>query len=134
MLFKIKSDLFIIILYSMNVLVNFLVNFSPKNKILAIFDLPIEWAFQKPIRLPIHFTFRNYLESRKFWGTLSEDHFGQIIGCTDRAAIKCWGVPGAKVGDLPVPEFFYIFHQLHVGYYEFSAFELRGITILCYRH
>ena len=28
---------------------------------------------------------------------------------------KCWGVPGAKVGDLPIPEFFlckrYIFHQ-----------------------
>ena len=47
MLLKIKSDLFIFILYSMNVLVNFSVNFSRRNKILDIFDLPIEWAFQK---------------------------------------------------------------------------------------
>ena len=42
------KDLLIFISYSMNVLVNFLVNVSPRNKILDIFDLPIEWAFLKP--------------------------------------------------------------------------------------
>jgi len=31
----------------MNVLLNFSGSFSPKNKIFDIFELPIEWAFQK---------------------------------------------------------------------------------------
>ena len=47
MLLKIKSDLFIFISYSMNVLVNFSVNFSRRNKILDISELPIELAFKK---------------------------------------------------------------------------------------
>ena len=33
-------------LNSMNILVNILVSFSPSNKILHIFELPTEWAFQ----------------------------------------------------------------------------------------
>ena len=48
MVLKILSDLLNFISYSTNVLVNFSMNFSPKHKILDIFDLPIEWAFQKP--------------------------------------------------------------------------------------
>ena len=48
MVLKKRSDLLIFISYSMNVLVNYSMNFSRKNKMLDIFDLPIEWAFQKP--------------------------------------------------------------------------------------
>ena len=51
MLLKRRSDLLISISYSMNVLINFSVNFSPRNEIFDIFDLPIEWAFQKPYEL-----------------------------------------------------------------------------------
>ena len=36
---------------SMNVLMIFSVNFSHRNEIFDIFDLPIEWAFQKPYEL-----------------------------------------------------------------------------------
>ena len=47
MLLKIRSDLLIFISYSMNVLVNFSVNFAPGNEIFDSFELPIKWAFQK---------------------------------------------------------------------------------------
>ena len=50
MLLKIRSNFLIFISYSMNVLAKFLVNLSHRNKILGIFYLPIEWAFQKPYK------------------------------------------------------------------------------------
>ena len=51
MVLKILSDLLIFISYSMNVLVNFSMNFSPKHKILDIFDLPIEWVYKSLMNL-----------------------------------------------------------------------------------
>ena len=54
MVLKILSDLLIFISYLMNILVNIPMNFSPKHKILDIFDLSIEWAFQKPYEFNFH--------------------------------------------------------------------------------